>query len=224
VGRQSRALRTRFAILEAAADVFGERGYEGATITEVYERASMTKGALYFHFRSKEELARAILEVAVTTEGIQPQELKFQEVVDILLVMAYRLPREPMLSAALRLSVDVPSRLLFGTRWPAWSELLAGLVTEARERGEALPYIDAQEVGRTLTSAWTGVRVVTEGLPHEYDLTEEVARLLRMLLPGLVVPAVLARLDVSAKRAESLCEQLPPRGPEDVEGDALELG
>ncbi len=54
---QDRAILTRQAILTAAAGVFEERGYRAATISEILARAGVTRGALYFHFPSKEDLA-----------------------------------------------------------------------------------------------------------------------------------------------------------------------
>lgn len=62
MARQERAVRTRRAILEAAAAVFDERGYEAATIADILARAGVTKGALYFHFCSKQELAQGVLD------------------------------------------------------------------------------------------------------------------------------------------------------------------
>src|SRR5437879_5437908 len=104
MARQARAIQTRRQILDAAGRVFDRLGYESATITEILAQAGVTKGALYFHFDSKEELARGVLAEAVTTEGVIPQESKLQECVDLGLVLAHRVPREPMLSAAIRLS------------------------------------------------------------------------------------------------------------------------
>ncbi|MFD0039104.1 ScbR family autoregulator-binding transcription factor [Streptomyces anulatus] len=205
---QERAIRTRRTILDAAAAIFDERGYEAATISEVLGRAGVTKGALYHHFQSKEDLARGVLEGAVTTEGVRPQDLKLQEVVDILLLMACRLPREPMFSAALRIAVDLQSQVLIGTRWPDWCELLAGLLAEAHERGELIRCIDGEEAARILVAAWTGVRIVSEGLPGEYDLAYDVSLLLQLLMPSLAMPTVLARLEISAERAARLFAEM----------------
>jgi len=58
MAQQERAVRTRRAVLEAAAAVFAERGYAAATIGEILARAQVTKGALYFHFDSKAALAQ----------------------------------------------------------------------------------------------------------------------------------------------------------------------
>ncbi|UUL75521.1 TetR/AcrR family transcriptional regulator [Pseudarthrobacter sp. Fe7] len=59
---QDRAKATRGAALLGAAAVFEEHGYGGATLSRVSEVAGLTKGALYFHFQSKEDLARAVIE------------------------------------------------------------------------------------------------------------------------------------------------------------------
>lgn len=203
---QERAIRTRRTFLEAAAQVFDEYGYDSATIALVLERSGLTRGALYFHFTSKEELARGVLDEAVTRQGVSPQPFKLQEWVDIALLLAYRLPREPMLSAAVRLSVDPKARVLLGTRWPDWIDLSRELLVAAAERGELLPNIDPVGTARVTVGAWTGVQLVGEAVQDQVDLAAEVSRLLGLLLPGIAMPAVLTRLDFSADRPARLLE------------------
>ena len=72
MAQQERAVRTRRAVLEAAAGVFAERGYAAATIAEILNRAGVTKGALYFHFDSKAALARGVLEERISAARIIP--------------------------------------------------------------------------------------------------------------------------------------------------------
>lgn len=43
-------------ILDAARDLFFERGFEGTTIDEIAHRTEISKGAVYLHFPSKEEI------------------------------------------------------------------------------------------------------------------------------------------------------------------------
>ncbi|WP_031084128.1 ScbR family autoregulator-binding transcription factor [Streptomyces sp. NRRL WC-3549] len=207
MARQQRAIRTRRIFLEAAAEVFDEHGYDAATIAAILERAGLTRGALYFHFTSKEELARGVLEEAVTSDGVSPQTFKLQEWVDIALMLAYRLPREPMLSASIRLSVDPRARTLFGTRWPDWISLGATLLAEAKERGELLPHVDPAATSRLLVGAWTGVQLVTESMAEPPDLVSEISALFELILPTAVVPGVLARLDTSPHRPERIMEE-----------------
>jgi AcrR family transcriptional regulator len=62
--RSARAegLDGRTALLEAAMDVFAERGYRDASVDEIAERAGYSKGAIYFHFSGKDDLFFALLE------------------------------------------------------------------------------------------------------------------------------------------------------------------
>ncbi|MFD3656796.1 ScbR family autoregulator-binding transcription factor [Streptomyces sp. 24-1644] len=207
MARQQRAIRTRRIFLEAAAEVFDEHGYDAATIASILERAGLTRGALYFHFTSKEELARGVLEEAVTAEGLTPQAFKLQEWVDIALLLAYRLPREPMLSASIRLSVDPRARGLFGTRWPDWIEMGTEILTEAKERGELLPHVDPETTSRLFVGAWTGVQLVAESMSEPPDLVYEISALFELILPNNAVPGVLSRLDTSPHRAERLLKE-----------------
>ncbi len=56
------AMVTRQIILDSALKVFYEYGYNATSIKDICEEAGVTKGALYWHFQSKEELLRAVLE------------------------------------------------------------------------------------------------------------------------------------------------------------------
>lgn len=47
---------TRARLIEAAADVFAEKGYEGAGVQEIARRAGLTTGAIYSRFSGKAEL------------------------------------------------------------------------------------------------------------------------------------------------------------------------
>ena len=54
--------RTRAKLIEAAAEVIGEKGYESASLDEIAARAGMTRGAIYGNFKSREELLFAFVE------------------------------------------------------------------------------------------------------------------------------------------------------------------
>jgi AcrR family transcriptional regulator len=61
---RTRPLRaeTRQRILDAAFEVFGQRGIAATSLTEVAAAAGMTKGAVYSSFDSKDELVLALME------------------------------------------------------------------------------------------------------------------------------------------------------------------
>ena len=59
---------TRDRLLQAAADVFAERGYEGAAVSDIARRAGFTTGAIYSRFRDKAELLLEVVRGALEDE------------------------------------------------------------------------------------------------------------------------------------------------------------
>jgi AcrR family transcriptional regulator len=53
--------QTRQRVLDAAADVFGKKGFRAASLSDVADRAGHTIGAVYSNFASKDELFRALM-------------------------------------------------------------------------------------------------------------------------------------------------------------------
>ncbi|QLJ02216.1 MULTISPECIES: ScbR family autoregulator-binding transcription factor [unclassified Streptomyces] len=211
MAQQERAVRTRRAVLEAAAAVFAERGYAAATIAEILNRAGVTKGALYFHFDSKAALARGVLQEQISTEYHVPRELKLQEWVDAGMTLADRLPREPLLLAGVRLSADLRGRNVFGSAWPAWAEFTAARLAEAKSRGEVLAHVVPEESAQVFLGAWTGVQLVSQALADWADLDERMAALFDHLLPAIAVPSVLDRLDTAPDRGARVIAEVRGR-------------
>jgi Transcriptional regulator len=60
---------TRDRILAAALDLFIEQGYDKTSLREVAEQVGVTKAALYYHFASKEEIFRTLMEPFSAVQG-----------------------------------------------------------------------------------------------------------------------------------------------------------
>ncbi len=65
---ERRRQQTREYLLQAAAQVFAERGFHAATLDEVAAAAGFTKGAVYSNFKNKEDLFLALLEDSYARE------------------------------------------------------------------------------------------------------------------------------------------------------------
>jgi AcrR family transcriptional regulator len=65
LSRDEQRAATRAALIDAAAQVFAERGFMGASVEAIAERAGYTRGAFYSNFESKEELFAELLQVRV---------------------------------------------------------------------------------------------------------------------------------------------------------------
>ena len=61
---QQRAVRTRANLLAGAATEFARYGYTSASIIRILDNTACSKGAMYFHFSSKHEMAEAVLDTA----------------------------------------------------------------------------------------------------------------------------------------------------------------
>ncbi len=96
-------------ILQAAVAIFGERGFQRATIKEIAGRAGVAPGTIYLYFKNKRQLLVAIVDELVTQS------------VDDLLAHAISLDAEAFIAAVLR------DRLQFARRNAA---LVQALVTE----------------------------------------------------------------------------------------------
>ncbi len=55
-------------LLEAATEVFAEKGYGGAGVAEIARRAGVTTGAIYSRYRGKDELLAAAIAAATSNE------------------------------------------------------------------------------------------------------------------------------------------------------------
>ncbi|MEY2423172.1 MAG: hypothetical protein QOI95_3239 [Acidimicrobiaceae bacterium] len=77
--QERRREHTRNLLLDAAKDVFARRGFEGASLEEIAEAAGYTRGAIYKHFGTKEELFLAVNKrfnesfLAAFVESIDPE-------------------------------------------------------------------------------------------------------------------------------------------------------
>jgi len=67
---------TRGALLAAAMELFGERGFTGTTVDEIVERAGVAKGTIYYHFKSKADVAEALI-----VEHLEPLAARLNEAV-----------------------------------------------------------------------------------------------------------------------------------------------
>ncbi|MGV9295283.1 MULTISPECIES: TetR/AcrR family transcriptional regulator [Amycolatopsis] len=140
--QQERSDATRAALIKAARDLFGARGYHDVPAEEITRTAGVTRGALYHHFGDKQGLFRAVVEVLERELTAEVSEV-LDSAADPLSGLSSALG--VFLDACLRPDVrrisltDAPAVL----GWDAWRDLEAeyglGLVAEnlaaAREAG-----------------------------------------------------------------------------------------
>ncbi|MGW0607721.1 ScbR family autoregulator-binding transcription factor [Streptomyces sp. NPDC002644] len=207
--KQERAIQTRRTILSAAAAVFEDRGYQAATISEILTTAGVTKGALYFHFPSKEHLAQGVLHEQDQWLPVPDRACKVQQLVDTVMLHAYRLQTDPMVRAGVRLSLDQQAHGLDRSGpFVRWGEIIRDLLEKAQEQGELLPNVHPVETADTLVGAFAGVQAMSQAMCDYQDLLRRASHLLRHVLPSVAVPSLLASVDFSEARGGTIADEL----------------
>ena len=163
---------TRAFILQSAAEAFAERGYGDTTLSELIARSGLTKGAFYFHFASKEQLALSVLEEKQRQwrEFVQERVLARPRAIDQLLALGpamIRLHREdPGAYSAQRLTRDLARVPELADRVRAqtrdWIGLVASIVSQAQRDGDLAPKPDATALATVLVAATDGLKDLSD--------------------------------------------------------------
>ncbi|WP_330315512.1 TetR/AcrR family transcriptional regulator (plasmid) [Streptomyces sp. NBC_00523] len=132
--KQDRALRTRTAIIRAAAVEFGQSGYDGTSLARISKTAGVSMGSLGFHFVTKAEMADAIQEEgghlirALVEQVTVRTEPPLTRVADLALDLVRLLETEPSVRATARLARERAAPSV----WPSsWLSAVQDLLTEA---------------------------------------------------------------------------------------------
>ncbi|WP_329453507.1 TetR family transcriptional regulator (plasmid) [Streptomyces sp. NBC_01724] len=201
--RQQRAVETRAAIVRAAAEMFQEFGYAATTLDMITKSAGETKGALYYYFHSKKDLAKEILGQQVPLVEILPrQSTKIQEAIDVTFFFAHLLQVDPLARGGVRLSIDLglPDEIDGLAPFRAWIEYAEMLLGQARDEGHMLPTADAAEVAQTMIGAFTGIQLTSELFDKRQLLPHRIHVLWKLVLPGIALPGLMPGLDYAPDR------------------------
>ncbi|HEV2887740.1 MAG TPA: ScbR family autoregulator-binding transcription factor [Jatrophihabitans sp.] len=189
---QQRAVLTRGRVLIAAAEVFARTGFLAASMNDIVEAAGVTKGAVYFHFPSKEALAVAIVEeqfaqwppmVAAIIEH-SPDALT--SVVALTYEVGSRFRDDILTTAGVRLSFE---RELVNAAMPTpfvgWVGILQELFGQARREGQLRSGLVPAATARALVGSFFGIQHVSEMLTNRNDLETRLDEFWRVFLIGV---------------------------------------
>lgn len=182
---QRRAKATREAILEAAATQFSRSGYAGTSISDIHRISNSTKGAMYFHFPSKEAIAHQLLyrwseAVSETVEKVeatgQPAD---RQILIVYRELARRVETEAITRAGLLLSTD---RTITGARetYEAWTEALTPLVIDAIRSGVLDCAESLSRLAESLCAGFVGAVQVAACVDEPHTIRRRVDDLLLM--------------------------------------------
>lgn len=201
MAKQDRAVRTRQALIQAAAEVFAREGFVQASLTAISRTAGVSTGALHFHFESKLDLALAVEREAgrVLREQIcgrggdpdgrrsTPPLPRLVEATDLLL---RRLREDPVVRAGFGLGARGALRPGTGAglrdQWRCWVE---EVLDEAARRGELDEGVVGADAALAVVAATVGFEAMSVGAPEWLDQAT-ADRFWSVMLPRLAAPAV----------------------------------
>jgi AcrR family transcriptional regulator len=193
--RQARALATRDAIIRGAAVVFERLGYGNASLADVVQEAEVTKGALYFHFGSKDELAYAVIAEQNRVSQLSGQaivELGRPAVETMILLCAdlgRQLMHDPVVQAGIRLTTEAasfPPTVIEPYR--DWLLVFESLIHRGVQEGDVTAAIAPDVLARFLIPAFTGVQLVAAVFTSRADLLARIREMWEILLPSIAAP------------------------------------
>jgi AcrR family transcriptional regulator len=183
----------RAKLIAAAAEVFAEKGYDGAGVAEIARRAGYTTGAIYGRFTGKAELLLAAIEARSESElDTLFNEHRFEgKVTDILTTVGSHLVTDQMgpesallLEAFVAARRDPEVRRLMQGLLDLRGDRLADLVTEAQATGAIDPALDREAVVRFCHAVGFGFllfRAVDLALPDPRFWEDLIGRLVDAL-------------------------------------------
>ena len=207
--RQERAERTRAQIIDTAAAAFAEHGYDGVSFNDLVRASGLSKGAFYFHFSSKDDLAvatfRAKQEEMVSRLFAESLPADSAERAAWLMRRRAQLIREdPALLCVSRLGTDLTARSTPGSEYASYHDLalglLADLVADGQRTGQFRADIRPVAAARAIFAAMVGMDALSLLSSGGKDLEDRSDELLDLLLEGLLKRPNRARPTSQAKR------------------------
>lgn len=158
---------TRAFLLQIAAEVFAERGYAETTMAQLIERSGLTKGAFYFHFSSKEQLALAVIEekqrqwIDSVVQAISAEPRAFDRLRAVAMALV-KVHRDPSAFSVSRLTRDL-ARVdgvsdVVRDHMRTWIGLVAGLIRQAQADGDLPESVDADDLAAVLVATTDGLK------------------------------------------------------------------
>ncbi len=216
--QQERARRTRAAIIKSAAVEFGKSGYAAASLNRILEGSRATKGAMYFHFDSKEDLARAVLETAVERYRICAERWLARAdlgPLDVLHGMvdeiALRLEHDTIVQAEYRLVIEPDFHRDTGNGGGRIvSRATRVLAVRAIDDGQLRVDADPDRFTRTLSAALAGQRYLVDPIVNgtAADLRARFAEVLEVIVEAMATPLWIQNFRTDGWREQARLEDL----------------
>lgn len=182
-------------IMEAAIQVFAEKGFDQATMADIVARAGLSKGALYWYFESKEELIIAIVDfiferelahVLGRVEAVESAEAKLLTTLELVAGSFEQMkPLIPIFFEYWGMMMrEERIRQAIAGYYHDFFEFVRPIIHHGVERGE-FHADDVDSVAYSLGALIEGMGILWAADPESIDLERHTHIGMRLLISGL---------------------------------------
>lgn len=181
---KEQAQETRHAILKTACELFTEGDFSQITLNQIAERAGLTKGAIYWHFKNKNDILlriikelcrideREFFEALVMPDSAEDLSTLYKKVLvrpdsDIRYRIGHKLLREDYKWPE---EVRAQANDIIGKSLVHEREMVEGFITRAQNSGRIRSDVPPEKVAVMITTLFNGLRTmqIAERLPEEF--------------------------------------------------------
>jgi len=205
-----RADTTRQQILRAASHQFARKSYSLVSLDDILADAEVTKGAMYFHFRSKHALAAAIIEYRFDLARTSVDELLARKLsgLETLIDISYLVAVEDIGDDIARAGLNLLESIgrtdgLQANVLGQWVDAFAAIAGKAIRDGDIIEDRDPRAIARLLVSMYLGLRQ-TSNLTEPERFLRDLENIWVLALVGFVKPDRVDYLTQFIKRRTSM--------------------
>ena len=172
---QDRAIRTREAIIAVAAQQFDIEGYGNATINTILAAGKFARGAVYYHFPSKEAIAQHLIadwNLAVDASIRDVGGTAFDRLTAIFTSLAHKIADDTNLRAGMKLLLE-PS-VDNDAAFARWVDTVSDIVDTAITTGEIPDTPTAHRLAWNLCAGTIGATHASAILREDVDLETRI--------------------------------------------------
>lgn len=163
---------TRRRFLEAAAEAYADRGFEGTSLNEIIRATGLTKGAFYFHFASRDHLALEVYrhEQQEWMEHVQRALAGPERAIDRFVAVGRTLvdliESQPTSRCVGKIAEALASHPELGPKvmaqLDAWVDMSEELLRQAQQEGDVDASLDPRLVAEVAVASFIGMEHVAD--------------------------------------------------------------
>ena len=200
VSRPGRGVESRRDLMNVAIDCFARYGYQATSIDRIATAAGVTKGAVYYHFKDKEELLFAAVKnrvgqferrVVGDLTPITDARAALAQLAQVCVEHATKSNHRRLIVTLMVEALDTNPRLAaeFRAMMHRFREFLANIVRLGQERGQFRADVDAGVAAEVCTGAIMGAEIQYYQDPQQFNLAATVAAFVEQYASWLSVAA-----------------------------------